>query len=79
MDYAACNVIYVDRHAGPERVIKREEDVSGTSWANTWGYEIDHSSLLGDGGEVDENIKALLATFREGTLSEISQLPLKYH
>lgn len=66
MDYGACNVVYVDRSAGENLLIKRGEIVS----------EVLHSKRedLGqaDGSDewearlVDRNVQTLLETFSEG-------------
>jgi 3',5'-cyclic-nucleotide phosphodiesterase len=61
MDYAACNIIYVDRRAGENRYIKREAAPSESSNANSDG----------EGNYVDRNIRTLLGTFSEGKPQKI--------
>lgn len=57
MDYAACNIIYVDRRAGTDRCIKREEAAPPESPNANLDSEIHY---------VHRNVQTLLGTFSEG-------------
>ncbi len=57
MDYAACNIIYVDRRASVDRCIKREEFAPPDS---------QNANLDGEIRYVDHNVQTLLETFSEG-------------
>jgi len=65
MDYEACNVVYVDRAAREEKLVRREDLISS---ALTSG-PLDH---VGDGPLVparavlNDNMQVLLGTFNEG-------------
>lgn len=76
MDYAACNVVYVDRTAQEDRLVKRDE-------ATLIG-SADKSSIPSDNyapdsrapGTVEENLQVLLETFSEGRSSCTFLAPL---
>jgi hypothetical protein len=63
MDYAACNVVYVDRTAREDRLVKRED---ATSAAGS-DADIAPSTIF-----LENNLQTLLGTFSEG----ISNHPL---
>lgn len=66
MDYAACNIIYVDRAGGEDKLVKRA--------SAPLSQEDPHLKLLpqfdgsanGELRTVDHNVKTLLGTFSEG-------------
>lgn len=69
MEYAACNVVYVDRTAAEDRLVTR-----GT--VNR--IEADHSpshiesSAVTRRDSVDDNLRTLLGTFSEGWSSSLT-------
>ena len=65
MDYAACNVVYVDRNAREDRLVKREDATSTASPDGVINYADDHAPVHIPGA-VDENLQTLLGTFSEG-------------
>jgi 3',5'-cyclic-nucleotide phosphodiesterase len=66
MDYAACNIIYVDRRAGGDKCIKRNAPPSESF--NASAHELPkHEKIVGDElSNVDRNVQTLLETFSEG-------------
>ena len=66
MDYAACNIIYVDRAAGEDKLVKRASTLLS--------QEDPHSKVLlqvdgsahGELRNADRNVQTLLGTFSEG-------------
>jgi hypothetical protein len=57
MDYAACNVVYVDRTAQEDRLVRRE-DATSTAGSDA---DIAPSPIL-----LEKNLQTLLGTFSEG-------------
>jgi 3',5'-cyclic-nucleotide phosphodiesterase len=79
MDYAACNVVYVDRTAREDRLVKRD-DVT----LNTPDHGEDHALGTPVLDAVDSNLQTLLGTFSEGSsgptiCQETSCLQLTVH
>lgn len=66
MDYAACNIIYVDRRAGEDRCIKRDAARPESSNANAHELPKHDSPVGGEIPHVDRNVQTLLGTFSEG-------------
>ncbi len=66
MDYAACNIIYVDHRADRDRCIKRDAALPEPS--NAKAHELPkYEETAGDEiSYVDHNIQTLLGTFSEG-------------
>ncbi len=60
MDYAACNVVYVDRSAREDKLVKRD-DATSSAWS-----ENGSNRAWGSSGPVEENLRILLETFSEG-------------
>jgi 3',5'-cyclic-nucleotide phosphodiesterase len=57
MDYAACNVVYVDRTAQEDRLVRREDATS------TAGSDVD---ITPSPIPLERNLQTLLGTFSEG-------------
>lgn len=62
MDYAACNVVYVDRSAKEDKLVKRDDAISTESVENV----SDGHALRRDPSPVRDNVRTLLGTFSEG-------------
>jgi 3',5'-cyclic-nucleotide phosphodiesterase len=60
MDYAACNVVYVDRTAQEDRLVRREDATS------TAGSDAD---IAPSPIPLERNLQTLLGTFSEGTFN----------
>lgn len=65
MDYAACNVVYVDRSAREDGLVKREDATSTASTDDVLNYADGHAPVRSLGA-VDANLQTLLGTFSEG-------------
>jgi 3',5'-cyclic-nucleotide phosphodiesterase len=66
MDYAACNIIYVDRKAGGDRCIKRDAPPPKSFNANAYESPKHETTVSDEVSHVDHNIQTLLGTFSEG-------------
>jgi len=66
MDYAACNIIYVDRSAGENTIIRRGAARLESQDANSQGLLHPVSLLNHEKRDVDRNVQTLLGTFSEG-------------
>ena len=66
MEYAACNVVYVDRTAVEGRLVKRDEIIPSHPAINVQNPEDEDSSVLRSTTPVDGNLKTLLGMFSEG-------------
>ncbi|KAK2630050.1 hypothetical protein QTJ16_000870 [Diplocarpon rosae] len=64
MDYAACNVVYVDRTAGKDQLVKRD-DATSTASPHSALNEADGCAPVYPPGAVDANLRTLLDTFSE--------------
>ncbi|KAK0126831.1 3',5'-cyclic-nucleotide phosphodiesterase [Cadophora gregata] len=64
MDYAACNVVYVDRNAREDRLVKREDATSTASPDGVINYAEHHTPVHAPTA-VDENLQTLLGIFSE--------------
>lgn len=71
MDYATCNVVYVDRSAGADRLFKRGDELLKTLIEED-DVEEEHlrmegrAGLQGDRRLLRLNVATLLGTFSEG-------------
>lgn len=65
MDYAACNVVYVDRSAREERLFKSDDPALAHLDVEDGQGMV--APLIGQDGILDANLCALLKTFSEGT------------
>lgn len=64
MDYAACNVVYVDRSAR-EGLVKRDNATSTPLWIEPED-QVDGAAPSKVPEAVDGNLRTLLGTFSEG-------------
>lgn len=79
MDYAPCNVVYVDRAATEDKLVKRKPVGTGTGDSTTLSnalaeYQRPLLAQRSSSGSLDANLTALLRTFHEGS-SSILPLP----
>lgn len=75
MDYAACNVVYVDRSAREDRLVKNDDP----ALAHLATKDDDAiAPTFGNGGHVDVNIRTLLGIFTEGMWSIWAPLASNY-
>jgi 3',5'-cyclic-nucleotide phosphodiesterase len=74
MDYAACNVVYVDRTAREDKLVKREDVLPAESTDNHLNHAEEPTPIP---TAVDGNVKSLLGTFSEGQYP--SHSPLTTH
>lgn len=65
MDYAACNVVYVDRSAREDGLVKREDATPTASTDDVLNY-VDGHAPVRIPAAVDANLQTLLGTFSEG-------------
>jgi 3',5'-cyclic-nucleotide phosphodiesterase len=70
MDYAACNIVYVDRRAGGDRLVKREPTQSNLSDFKTEVSSQTDAQAVADHHDVQRNLETLLGTFSEGTFQD---------
>lgn len=77
MDYAACNIIYVDRRAGEDRCIKRDAAPPESSNANAHELPKYDTPVGGEIPHVDRNVQTLLGTFSEGATQTFQQITLR--
>jgi hypothetical protein len=70
MEYAVCNLVYVDRMAGVDRLIRRGDASIKSLETNSsnfrWGNGLTNRELFDPNG----NLQTLLGTFREGRINE---------
>jgi 3',5'-cyclic-nucleotide phosphodiesterase len=69
MDYAACNIIYVHRAAGEDRLLKRSDASQKSPDADSIGLAVGGEPARADHPDVENNIQTLLGTFSEGMIS----------
>lgn len=72
MDYAACNVVYVDRSAQEDRLVKKEEFSAASTTAGADRAEGGRAEPAPSRLGADENLRTLLGTFSEGTIHHLS-------
>ena len=65
MEYAACNVVYVDRTAQEDKLVKRDDATSLASSDSTTNHAFGNSQLRRT-SPVEDNLRTLLGTFSEG-------------
>jgi 3',5'-cyclic-nucleotide phosphodiesterase len=70
MEYAACNIIYVDRTAGEDRLVRREDAPLKPPGVNSSSFPWRNGSANGDVFDANENLQILLGTFSEGRINE---------
>lgn len=66
MDYAACNVVYVDRAAKEDKLVKKEDAIPAASSIDIPNHVEDHALSRQSSVTLDANLQTLLATFGEG-------------
>lgn len=66
MDYAACNVVYVDRTAHEDKLVKRDDATTTNSIDKTPNHADDFAPVSHGPNPVDNNLRVLLETFSEG-------------
>jgi 3',5'-cyclic-nucleotide phosphodiesterase len=66
MEYATCNIIYVDRTAGEDRLIRRGDVTFNSLEANSPDFRWVNGSANGE--ECDVNLQTLLGAFSEGRI-----------
>lgn len=65
MDYAACNVVYVDRTAQEDRLVRRD-DATPFSFDKPSEQSDNYAPVSHGPSPVEENLQVLLETFSEG-------------
>lgn len=66
MDYAACNIVYVDRRALEDKLVRREDVVSNVSTLENSAPTTDGATTPRAINPVDSNVNILLTSFTEG-------------
>lgn len=66
MDYAACNIIYVDRAAGEDRLARRKSTLLSPEDPHSKVLLQFDGSANGELRTTDHNVQTLLGTFGEG-------------
>lgn len=66
MDYAACNVVYVDRTAREDKLVKRDDATSPGSTETLPNHAQEYAPARRSPSPVDDNLRTLLGTFSEG-------------
>lgn len=66
MDYAACNVVYVDRTAREDKLVKRDDATSPGPTETTPNHAEEDAPAHQTPRPVDANLRTLLGTFSEG-------------
>ena len=67
MDYAACNVVYVDRTAREDQLIGRDDATSTSSLVDTPNHVQNHAPGPRVPNAMGSNLQTLLGTFSEGS------------
>ena len=65
MDYEACNVVYVDRAAPEDKLVKREDLISSALTSGPLNH-VGDGPLVPARASLNDNIQVLLGTFNEG-------------
>ena len=68
MDYAACNVVYVDRTAREDKLVKRDDATSPGSTETPPNHAEEYVPAHRNPSPVDDNLRTLLGTFSEGMI-----------
>lgn len=77
MDYAACNVIYIDRNARVCRVVKRGDATMALLRSSTASGVTIPDLMEPPDGDVYENLEVLLENFSAGEISRPTILQRK--
>ena len=67
MDYAACNVVYVDRTAQEDKLVKKDDATLTPSLFDPPHHVEDHAPATRVLNTMDSNLQTLLGTFSEGS------------
>jgi 3',5'-cyclic-nucleotide phosphodiesterase len=65
MDYEACNVVYVDRAAPEDKLVKREDLISSALVYSPLDHVDEHVPVPGRVA-LNDNLQTLLGMFNEG-------------
>ena len=65
MDYAACNVVYVDRTADEDKLVKRDDPLLARS-EESRNPARGGAQFYRSASPVNDNLRTLLGTFSEG-------------
>ena len=68
MEYAACNVVYVDRTAEEDKLVKRDDVIWSPSTNSAQNHVEGDLPAQSSPSHVDANLQTLLRTFSEGQL-----------
>jgi hypothetical protein len=66
MDYEACNVVYVDRAAPEDKLVKREDLISSALSSNPLNH-VREGPLIPGRAALNDNLQTLLGMFNEGS------------
>ena len=66
MDYAACNVVYVDCTAPEDKLARKEDVLSPVTVQENANHTNEDSGAHENTGSLKENLRTLLETFSEG-------------
>ena len=67
MDYAACNIVYVDRTARGDKLVKRDDATSPASTKIAPNHGEEYAPVQRSSSPLEESLRTLLGTFTEGT------------
>jgi hypothetical protein len=65
MDYEACNVVYVDRAAPEDKLVKRQDLISSAFTPNPLS-QAEEDVLVSGRTALNDNLQTLLGMFNEG-------------
>lgn len=65
MDYEACNVVYLDRTAPEDKLVKREHLISSAFTPDLLNYVGEQSLSVGHAA-LNDSLRTLLGMFNEG-------------
>lgn len=74
MDYAACNIVYVDRTALEDKLMRREDAVSNVSTFENSAPATDGAITPRAINPVDYNVNILLGSFTEGRFNQLKMV-----
>lgn len=69
MDYASCYVIYVDKTARGDRLVKK--DTTPSAAVSTSSNASSYFDTVGETEEIQANLQAIFGVFNEGRLALI--------
>jgi 3',5'-cyclic-nucleotide phosphodiesterase len=71
MDNAACNVVYVDRTALHDKLVKRDDATSPASTEAAPDQAEEYAPVLPSSTPLDDSLRTLLGTFTEGAFGPL--------